>query len=74
MSRTQQRRFPPACQPRPRKCVASGYETPTPDPDEVPVRATQFDLSRQASLGVTLRGLDDMLADLVAELRRRDMI
>ncbi len=51
-----------------------GYKMPQPDPDDVPVRATQFDLSRQSSLGVTPRGLDEMLDGLVAELRRREMI
>ncbi len=50
------------------------YQMPRPDPDEVPVRATQFDLSRQASLGITPRGLDDMLEGLVGELRRREII
>ena len=55
-----------------RACPA--YTMPTPDPDEVPVRATQFDLSRQNALGVTVRGLDDMFAGLVAELNRRKMI
>ncbi len=51
-----------------------GYVMPAPDPNEVPVRATQFDLTRQNSLGVKLRGLDEMLAGLVEELRRREMI
>ena len=51
-----------------------GYKMPPPGPDEVPVRPTQFDLSRQASLDVNVRGLDEMLAGLVAELRRRQMI
>ena len=55
-----------------RACPA--YTMPQPDPDEVPVRATQFDLSRQNSLGATLRGLDDMFEDLVEELYRRKMI
>jgi nucleoside-diphosphate-sugar epimerase len=51
-----------------------GYTMPPPDPDEVPVRATQFDLSRQALLGASLRGLEDMLSGVVEELRRRKMI
>ena len=55
-----------------RACPA--YKMPPPDRGEVPVRATQFDLSRQASLGATVRGLDDMLEGLVAELNRRRMI
>lgn len=50
------------------------YRMPPIDPDEVPVRATQFDLTRQASLGVSLRDLDDMLAGHVAELKRRGMV
>ncbi len=55
-----------------RACPA--YTMPQPDPDEVPVRPTQFDLSRRDSLGVTVRGLDDMLAGVVEELHRRKMI
>jgi nucleoside-diphosphate-sugar epimerase len=55
-----------------RACPA--YKMQPPDPDEVPVRATQFDLSRQASLGASPRGLDDMLEGLVAEFNRRKMI
>jgi nucleoside-diphosphate-sugar epimerase len=51
-----------------------GYRMPPYDPDEIPVRATQFDLTRQKSLGVHLRGLDEMMEGLVAELERRDMI
>ncbi len=51
-----------------------GYKMPQPDPDEVPVRATQFDLSRQAALGASLRGLDEKLEGLVEELQRRQMI
>ena len=55
-----------------RACPA--YRMPQPDPDEVPVRATQFDLTRQDSLDVNLRGLDAMLEGLVEELHRRKMI
>lgn len=51
-----------------------GYKMPEPDPNEVPVRATQFDLSRQNSLGVNVRGLDEMLDGVIAELHRRQMI
>lgn len=51
-----------------------GYKMPAPDPDEVPVRATQFDLTRQNTLGVQMRGLDEMLDGLVTELKRRSMI
>lgn len=50
------------------------YRMPPIDPDEVPVAPTRFDLTRQASLGVRLRGLDEMMEDLVAELQRRGMI
>jgi dihydroflavonol-4-reductase len=50
------------------------YRMPPIDPDEVPGRPTRFDLTRQASLGVTLRGLDAMMESLVEELRRRRMI
>ena len=49
--------------------------TPPPFPeDETPVRATQFDLSRQQSLGCELRGLDDILQGVVQELKRRALI
>ncbi|NKB50489.1 MAG: NAD-dependent epimerase/dehydratase family protein [Alphaproteobacteria bacterium] len=51
-----------------------GYAMPAADPDAVPVRATQFDLTRQNSLGVNVRGLDEMLAGVIAELQRRRMI
>ena len=54
--------------------VHPDYKMPEPDPDEVPVRATQFDLRRQDSLGVNLRGLDDIIGGLVEELKRREMI
>jgi nucleoside-diphosphate-sugar epimerase len=50
------------------------YRIPPIDPDEVPVPPTRFDLTRQASLGVKLRSLDEMMAGLVAELQRRGMI
>lgn len=55
-----------------RACPA--YQMPQTDPDETPVRATQFDLTRQATLGVELRGLEEMLDGLVKELTRRKMI
>jgi len=54
--------------------VCPGYEMPPGDPAEVPVRATQFDLTRQNSLGVNVRGLDEMLEGFVGELKRREMI
>lgn len=50
------------------------YRMPPIDPDEVPVAPTRFDLTRQDSLDVRLRGLDPMMAGLVAELDRRKMI
>ena len=50
------------------------YRIPPIDPDEVPVRPTRFDLTRQGTLGVKLRGLDAMMAGLVEELQRRRMI
>lgn len=46
---------------------------PFPD-DESPARATQFDLTRQNSLGVKLRGLDEIVEGVVVELKRRNMI
>ena len=51
-----------------------GYRMPPIDPDEVPVRPTHFDLTRQATLGARLRDLDDMMTGLVEELHRRNMI
>ncbi len=54
--------------------VWPAYRMPPIDPDEVAVRPTQFDLTRQNSLGVTLRGLDEMLEAHVQELVRRAMI
>jgi nucleoside-diphosphate-sugar epimerase len=50
------------------------YEMPEFPLDESPVRPTQFDLSRQHTLGCELRDLDDMLADVIQELQRRDML
>jgi len=54
--------------------VYPDFKMPVPDPDEVPVRPTQFDLSRQDSLGVEVRGLDEIIGGLVEELKRRRMI
>ena len=54
--------------------VYPAYKAPAWDPDIEPVRATQFDLSRQNTLGVSVRGLDEMLEGFVAELKRREMI
>jgi nucleoside-diphosphate-sugar epimerase len=50
------------------------YRIPQPDPNEVPVHATQFDLTRQNALGANLRDIDAMLEGLVGELNRRKMI
>ena len=47
---------------------------PQIDPYETPVRATQFDFTRQNTLGVKLRDIDEMFVGLVAELDRRGMI
>ena len=44
------------------------------DPAETPVMETQFDFSRQKSLGVSIRGIKDMFKDLIKELYRRNMI
>ncbi len=45
----------------------------TPEPDEA-VIPTQFDLSRQESLGHTPRGLHDILRGALEDLRARDLI
>lgn len=50
------------------------YRLPPIDPDEIPVRPTRFDLTRQATLGARLRDLDEMMVGQVEELRRREMI
>lgn len=54
--------------------VVPGYTKPDVIPDETPERVTQFDLSRQATLGVAVRDLDEILEGVFAELKRRDMI
>lgn len=54
--------------------AAPGYKMPAMDPDETPVRPTQFDLSRQDTLGVALRDIDEILAGVVGELNRREMV
>ncbi len=51
-----------------------GYKMPAVDPNETPVRATQFDLSRQATLGIEIRDIDEILEGVVTELTRREMI
>jgi dihydroflavonol-4-reductase len=54
--------------------VVPEYTMPAADPDVERVRPTQFDLSRQNSLGVAVRGLDEILEGVMGELRRRGMI
>jgi nucleoside-diphosphate-sugar epimerase len=54
--------------------VVPDYTMPDVDPDEVPARVTTFDLSRRDSLGVEVRNLDDILIEVVDELKRRKMI
>ncbi len=54
--------------------VYPDYKMPEPDPDEEPVRETRFDTTRHDSLGAQLRGLDEMLEGMIAELKRRGMI
>lgn len=53
--------------------VAPGYDAPRWPEDRPRTRPTQFDFTRRDSLGVELRGLDEMLEATVAELRRRDL-
>lgn len=50
------------------------YLMPDFPADDTPVRATQFDLSRQDTLGCEIRGLDDIVQGVVGELKRRSMI
>ncbi len=50
------------------------YVVPPFPKGETPARATQFDLTRQNSLGVELRGLDEIVEGVVVELKRRAMI
>lgn len=50
------------------------YVVPPFPEDETRARATQFDLTRQNSLGVELRGLDEIVQGVVVELKRREMI
>lgn len=54
--------------------VVPGYTMPEIDPDEVPIRPTQFDLTRRDSLGVEVRDLDAILEGVARELERRDMM
>ena len=50
------------------------YHMPPIDPGEIPVRPTAFELTRQNTLGVHIRGLDEMIRAHVEELERRRMI
>ena len=50
------------------------YVVPTFPADETPVRATQFDLTRQNSLACDIRGLDEIVQGVIGELKRRKMI
>lgn len=50
------------------------YELPEFPADETPVRPTQFDLTRQDTLGCELHGLDEMVGAVVQELQRREML
>jgi len=54
--------------------IAPNYQMPAIDPDEALIRATTFDLTRQDSLGVDIRDLDDILIAVIGELKRREMI
>ena len=54
--------------------AAPGFAPPAFDPDVTPAKATQFDLSRRDSLGVSLRDLPEIMESVVQELRRREMI
>ena len=47
---------------------------PEMDPDETPVRPTGFDLTRQQSLGVSVRALAEILGAAATEMRVRNMI
>ena len=48
-----------------------GYVPPVWPEGQEPSRPTQYDLSKQATLGVELRGLDAILGGVVEDLRRR---
>ena len=50
------------------------YQMPSVSADQQTARPTQFDLSRQSSLGVQVRDLPAMLEDVVGELKSREMI
>lgn len=53
------------------------YPTYTPPawPSEMePVKATEFDFARRDSLGVELKGLEEILGGLIEELQRRGML
>jgi nucleoside-diphosphate-sugar epimerase len=50
------------------------YTPPAWPKDAVPTAPTAYDLSRMRTLGVALRGLDAILADVVDDLRTRDLL
>jgi len=51
--------------------AAPDYTAPDWPQDQERARPTQFDTTRRDSLGVSLRGIDDMLADLIDGMRER---
>lgn len=54
--------------------VHSGYEAPEWPAGEERSEPTGYDLTRQAQLGVTLRGLDAIVSGAVEELQRRNAL
>lgn len=50
------------------------YKMPPFDDSETPVRPTAFDTSRRDSLGVSVRGLDDIMAAHVTAMRAHGLI
>jgi nucleoside-diphosphate-sugar epimerase len=54
--------------------VHPAYEPPAWPADQARSSPTQFDFTRRDQLGVTLRGLDEILGGAVEDLRRRGML
>lgn len=54
--------------------LVPSYQMPDIDPNEIPVTPTAFDLTRQASLGVELRDIREILKAVVEELNKRKLI
>lgn len=50
------------------------YQMPPIDEDETPVRPTAFDTTRRDSLGVTLRGLDEIMQAHIEAIRAHGLI